>query len=141
MQTSFILPLWPLEGYLTPMHTYFLKQFDYRIHDVILEAIRLVLCSPAQYTADQVAACWNTNQLGNRYVTKMADVGTRWTLDEAVGIYRTILTAVYTQLYFFLREAVRPVMQPASLGNAWLSNVRYHFDGVEMTLNVEYMSF
>ena len=141
MKTAFILPLWPLEGFLTPMHTYFLKQFDYGIHDVILEAIRLVLCCPVRYSAEQVAEHWNTNQLGNRYMEKAATVGSRWSLDEAVDIYRKILTAVYTQLYPYLLEAVRKVIQPTNLGNAWLSNVRYHFDGVEMTLHVEYMSF
>lgn len=141
MQSTFILPLWPLEGFLTPIHSYFLKHFEYGIRDVILDAIKLVLQCPSQLSDQQVISAWNPNEMGNRYMTLSVKSQLQWTLEEATDIYRTILVVVYRELYRYLKAVVDPMRKPTNLGNVWLSDVRHHVDGIQMTVHVEYMTF
>lgn len=141
MQSTFILPVWPLNGHLTPIHSYFLKQFEYGLRDVIVDAAKIMLLSTGKLSDQHVADAWNPNQLGNKYMDLSTKTQLRWTLQEATDIYRTILVVVYRELYNYLKVIVDPMRQPANLGSVWASGVRMHVDGIEMTLHVEYMSF
>lgn len=139
--TRIILPLDRLQTNLLPIHMHFLKSFEIHLHGVIREVIRLMLTYETRLPKEQLELHIQTGVMLKAWENYQYDVNPRYGQEEAIDIYRRIVTMAYEAFYPYLHLAISPMYRRLNVCDIKLTHIRYLCDAIDFVLTFDWLPF